>query len=84
MQYTLNREQFLGVLRHLVTFVGGILVARGKLDPLAVESAAGALITLVGVIWSGVSPEKAQVSGSMVPPSQPGIEASLDPNQKVL
>lgn len=84
MQYTLNREQFLGVLRHLVTFVGGILVARGKLDPLAVESAAGALITLVGVIWSGVSPEKAQASGPMVPPSQSGIEASLDPNQKVL
>ena len=54
----LNQQQFLGFLRHLITFLGGILVAKGRLDPVAVETIGGAAITIIGGIWSAIAPEK--------------------------
>lgn len=66
----LNKEQLLGFLRHIITFVGGILVARGKLDPVAVESIGGAIITLVGLGFSLMTPEK-----QATPVAQPQVQA---------
>lgn len=63
--FGLSREQLLGFLRHVITFVGGIFVARGKLDPVAVDSIGGAIITLVGLFFSSSAPEK------QVAPPQP-------------
>ena len=56
-----NREQLLGVVRHIVTFVGGILVAKGKLDIGSVETLAGVVSTIAGLVLSFVAPEKKQV-----------------------
>lgn len=40
------------VLRHLLTAVGGIAVARGYLDSGTLETTVGAVLTIVGVAWS--------------------------------
>lgn len=39
-------------LRHLLTGIGGALVAKGYLDSGAVEAIIGALASLGGVLWS--------------------------------
>ncbi|MCX8157673.1 MAG: hypothetical protein N3J91_14720 [Verrucomicrobiae bacterium] len=42
----------LGIARHLLTAVGGVLVSRGWTDPASLETAVGALLTLAGFAWS--------------------------------
>lgn len=86
-----TKDQILGLFRHIVTFAGGVLVARGKLDPAAVESIVGALVTLVGVFFSMLSPEKttttpaapSAVEPAPVPPGttvpNPGTRIVLPP-----
>lgn len=48
----MNKEQFLGILRHSLTFLGGILVLRGNLDNDGLEQIIGSTVTLVGLVWS--------------------------------
>jgi len=48
----MNKEQVLGLLRHSLTFLGGILVAKGLVDESTFVELSGALITLVGGLWS--------------------------------
>jgi hypothetical protein len=38
--------------RHLLTFGGGFLVANGWMDAGVMEQAAGAVVTLAGLVWS--------------------------------
>lgn len=48
----LTREQVEGIVRHTLTFVGGIVVMKGLVDEALVTEAIGGLVTLSGVIWS--------------------------------
>ncbi len=48
----LTKEQVLGILRHTLTFVGGILVTKGLIDEATVTEIVGGIITLTGTIWS--------------------------------
>jgi|TARA_R110000823_G_C15513432_1_gene454626 hypothetical protein len=48
----MNKEQVLGILRHSLTFIGGFLVAKGLVDDAMIAELSGALITLIGGIWS--------------------------------
>lgn len=48
----MTRDMTLGLARHLLTFVGGLLVTKGYVDAASFESAVGAAITIAGVIWS--------------------------------
>jgi hypothetical protein len=48
----LTQEQLLGIIRHTLTFVGGILVMKGLVDESGWTEVSGAVITLVGGIWS--------------------------------
>jgi hypothetical protein len=50
-----TKEQFLGILRHTLTFLGGILLTQGIIDVSLLGEASGAIITLAGVVWSIVS-----------------------------
>jgi len=53
-----NQEQTIGIIRHVVTFVGDILVARGRLDIGSVETISGLVVTVVGFLFSFLAPEK--------------------------
>lgn len=48
----MTKEQILGVVRHLLTFFGGILVTKGLIDETIVTEVIGGLSTLIGAIWS--------------------------------
>lgn len=54
----LTKEQFLGILRHTLTFVGGILVMKGIVDDGTFAEISGAALTLAGSIWSVVAKNK--------------------------
>jgi hypothetical protein len=51
----MKKEQVLGIVRHILTFVGGIAIAKGLIDETVVTELSGALITLIGGIWSVIS-----------------------------
>jgi hypothetical protein len=49
------KEQAQGFLRHVLTFVGGIVIAKGWLDSSSVSELVGALMTIIGTSWSVLS-----------------------------
>jgi len=54
----MTKEKILGIIRHTLTFVGGVLVMRGITDESMVNELSGATITLVGGIWSIIAKRK--------------------------
>lgn len=57
MKFT--KEQFLGVVRHSLTFIGGIFIMKGMVDDVLLNELVGGVITLAGTIWSIVDKNKA-------------------------
>jgi hypothetical protein len=55
----LTQQQVLGIIRHILTFGGGILVTKGLLDEGMVAEISGAVITLIGAVWSIIEKSKA-------------------------
>jgi hypothetical protein len=53
MKFT--KEQVMGVVRHALTFLGGIVIAKGFADDALVTEIIGATLTLVGAVWSVVT-----------------------------
>ena len=51
----MSRAVVLGVIRHSLTFAGGILVAKGILEQGLLTEIVGGLMTAIGGIWSVVS-----------------------------
>lgn len=54
------QSAIIALLRHLLTFIGGTLVAKGLLDATALQEIIGALITLLSVGWMAVEKVKAK------------------------
>jgi hypothetical protein len=54
----MNREQILGIIRHVLTAAGGALVVKGTISAGDLQIAAGAITSLIGVAWSILAPEK--------------------------
>jgi len=54
----MNKLSVLGVLRHILTFGGGLLVTNGIADEGTVQEIVGASITIIGFLWSVFAPEK--------------------------
>lgn len=48
----MNAEVIGGIVRHVLTGVGGFFVASGLIDAGTMEITVGATVTLVGVAWS--------------------------------
>jgi hypothetical protein len=48
----LTKEQVLGIVRHALTFVGGIVVMKGWAEEGVVTEIIGGAMTLTGAIWS--------------------------------
>ena len=55
----MTKEQVMGIIRHVFTFVGGILLAKGVTTEAGISEISGAAITLIGAIWSVVSKKTA-------------------------
>jgi hypothetical protein len=55
----LTKEQLLGIVRHAVTFIGGVLVMKGLVDDSLVQEILGGATTLAGAVWSIVNKNKA-------------------------
>ena len=56
----LMQSAIIALLRHLLTFIGGTLVAKGILDSATLQEIIGALITLLSVGWMAVEKVKAK------------------------
>jgi hypothetical protein len=48
----MNSDQILGIVRHVLTAAGGILVSKGYVDDANLQLTVGALATIIGVVWS--------------------------------
>ncbi len=55
----LMQSAVIALIRHLLTFIGGTLVAKGILDSAALTELIGALISILSVTWMAVSKYKA-------------------------
>lgn len=47
-------KKTLGIIRHVLTFAGGFVVAKGWVDEATMAQIAGAIVTIVGGVWSVV------------------------------
>ena len=54
----MTKEQILGIVRHALTFVGGVLITLGVIDEAVFTELSGAALTLVGSIWSVIAKNK--------------------------
>lgn len=48
----MKKEMVLGIIRHTLTFVGGIFITKGLIDESTLQTLIGSSITLIGTIWS--------------------------------
>jgi hypothetical protein len=48
----MNKNQILGIARHMLTFIGGFLVVRGYVGESTLTEIIGSTVTLAGLIWS--------------------------------
>lgn len=51
----MNKDQILGLVRHILTFIGGFLITKGVIDESTSIEAIGAITTLIGSAWSVLS-----------------------------
>ena len=57
----MSQEQVLGIVRHLLTTVGGIIVSKGINDEGTMTAIVGGLVAVVGVVWSIWSNKQSQI-----------------------
>jgi hypothetical protein len=48
----MSKDIVLGLLRHMLTFVGGAIVAKGFADEASITELIGGLMTVFGAVWS--------------------------------
>lgn len=48
----MTKEQVLGIVRHTLTFVSGILITKGLIDDAVSMEITGAIVGLIATIWS--------------------------------
>lgn len=54
----MKKEQIFGIIRHTLTFVGGLLVMKGLVDESTLETLISGLITITGLVWSVLEKNK--------------------------
>jgi hypothetical protein len=55
----LTKDQILGITRHALTFVGGLLIMKGLVDEALFTEISGGIMTLVGAVWSIINKKEA-------------------------
>lgn len=48
----MSKDRIMGIIRHTLTFVGGLLVMNGLADEALTNEIIGSFLTLIGSIWS--------------------------------
>lgn len=76
--YLVNKEQFLGIVRHAITFIGGIIVSKGNLDPAALDTVVGVAVAVAGLIWSFMSDDKTISSARVIAAMEPNKTAAIE------
>lgn len=51
-------EEMQGLIRHMLTFGGGILVSMGYMDNGTAVQLVGAVSTIIGIVWSYLDKKK--------------------------
>ena len=54
----MKKEQIFGIIRHTLTFGGGLLVMKGLVDESTLETLISGLITITGLVWSVLEKNK--------------------------
>lgn len=54
----MKKEQILGIIRHTLTFIGGLLVMKGIVEESILETIISGVLTLTGTIWSVIEKNK--------------------------
>lgn len=54
----MSKEVTLGLVRHGLTFIGGLLVTKGILEAGVLTEIIGGIITIVGGLWSVLAKKK--------------------------
>lgn len=54
----MSKEMVLGIVRHVLTFGGGLLVTKGFIDESIMLELVGGVITLVGGLWSVIAKKR--------------------------
>jgi hypothetical protein len=54
----MTQEQVMGIVRHALTFVGGILILKGITDDATLLEISGLITTAIGAVWSVVTKVK--------------------------
>ena len=71
----MNKDIILGLIRHLLTFAGGAIAAKGLASNDEITDLIGGIVTVVGVLWSIV--HKYQAAKANPPAAGPGTLPSL-------
>lgn len=58
-------DQIASVLRHILTFGGGFIVAKGWISAEALPSIVGAIITIGGAIWGIVNKTPVSIAAAL-------------------
>lgn len=48
----MNKDQALGILRHILTTLAGMAVAKGYTDESTATAIVGGAVAMIGVVWS--------------------------------
>jgi len=54
----MNKEQVLGLVRHTLTFFGGILLSKGIISESLMTDMVASILVLIGGVWSIVAKSK--------------------------
>lgn len=57
-QVKMTQEQVLGIVRHVLTFAGGLLIMKGIIDESQLTEVIGGISGLIGTVWSIVAKKK--------------------------
>jgi opacity protein-like surface antigen len=58
--YPMYNEMILGLVRHLLTIAGSVLVAKGVLSTGAADTLIGSVLNVAGIVWSMVQKKQQQ------------------------
>jgi hypothetical protein len=57
----MNKDTLLGIVRHVLTTAGGVLVTKGTIDEGMATEIVGVVVGIVGVVWSFLKNRKGKV-----------------------